>query len=342
MNNNIVIPFYLLKQELPQSGGWIEPPFERKRHMPFGALAGSIIGIGAAVGVTVGATTALVISTIIIATTVVGLALTVAGAVTGNKTLLKVGGIMSLAGGVASLAVTGLAAAIDVGVFGAEAAASSTAAQAAATAANPASTAAEVAAAASKADNAMTLTDAGQAASKASTSVQGMYTQATQAANPILTVPSSSGLTGAINTTGTKIVDNAVKPLADVSKVADVSKTGGDSFLSQTMDFLKTPSGVMLAGNLGKDMLAAPLAQKQNAQNLSLANQKLDIERADLALRQKQTQQSLDLQDNQSKNLNTLGQINLHTTPLTAEQDNQDLKKAKDARNIILAYNGKK
>jgi hypothetical protein len=95
---------------------------------------------------------------------------------------------------------------------------------------------------------------------------------------------------------------------------------------------------------MGKDLLSAPLAQKQNAQNLSLANQKLDIERADLALRQKQTQQALDLQDNQSKNLNTLGQINLQTTPLTAAQQNSNIteSKAKDARNIMLALNGKK
>jgi hypothetical protein len=348
MNNNIDIPMYLLKQELPQSGNWIEPPFERKRHMPFGALAGSIIGIGAAVGVTVGATTALVISTIIVATTVIGLAMSVAGAVTGNKTLLKIGGIMSLAGGVAGLAVSGLSAAIDVGMFGAEAAASSTTAQAAAIAADSSSSVADVAAAASKADaaanlatpNAAVTADAGNlgkfVSSNPSLGSNALVNGGTHVSDLTGTGALNAG-TGALNAGSSAVktggdIANVVKPVVETK-----------SFLAETMDFVKSPGGVMLVGNMGKDLLGAPLAQKQNAQQLGLANQKLDIERADLLLRQQQGQQAIDLQNRQSQNLNTIGQGALGTVPLTPAQQAVTPAEvdAQKARNIMLKLNGK-
>ncbi len=101
-----------------------------ERNMPFfigpaiGAAAATIGAVGTTVaagsaaalsGVAVGAVTATtaaisVVSAIATVVTVVGTVLTVVGAITGNEKLLKVGGIMALAGGVTSLATAGASA----------------------------------------------------------------------------------------------------------------------------------------------------------------------------------------------------------------------------------------
>jgi hypothetical protein len=101
-----------------------------ERNMPFfigpaiGAAVATIGAVGTTVaagsaaalsGVAVGAVTATtaaisVVSAIATVVTVVGTVLTVVGAITGNEKLLKVGGIMALAGGVTSLATAGASA----------------------------------------------------------------------------------------------------------------------------------------------------------------------------------------------------------------------------------------
>jgi hypothetical protein len=59
-------------------------------------------------------TTAMVVAAI----TQIGIGLSVVGAVTGNKTLMKIGGVMGLAGGVASLAGVGATAAGEAAATG--------------------------------------------------------------------------------------------------------------------------------------------------------------------------------------------------------------------------------
>jgi hypothetical protein len=105
------------------------------RNMPFfigpaiGAAAATVGAVGttvaagsaaAAAGVAVGAVTATtaaisVVSAIATVVTVVGTVLTVVGAVTGNEKLLKVGGYMALAGGVAGFAASGASALTTAG-----------------------------------------------------------------------------------------------------------------------------------------------------------------------------------------------------------------------------------
>lgn len=82
------------------------PPF-KQRQMPFAPLAGAFAAVGAASGAI--ATGLAVVNLVGVAAMYAGVAMTVTGLITGDKGLMKLGGIVGLAGGVASLAAGGIA-----------------------------------------------------------------------------------------------------------------------------------------------------------------------------------------------------------------------------------------
>lgn len=92
------------------------PPF-KQREMPFAALGTAIAAAGTAIGTaaagatmaTVGAAALATVNAVAVAAMYAGVAMTVVGMVTGDKELMKIGGIVGLAGGVGSLAMGGIA-----------------------------------------------------------------------------------------------------------------------------------------------------------------------------------------------------------------------------------------
>ena len=73
--------------------------------MPF-IIGPAVAAVGTAVGVGVAATATAVAGAIGAVATVAGIAMTVVGAATGDKGLMKIGGIVGIAGGVTGLATS--------------------------------------------------------------------------------------------------------------------------------------------------------------------------------------------------------------------------------------------
>ena len=114
------------------------PPFNR-REMPFAPLTAAFAGVAAATTV---ATTALaVVNAVAVVAMYAGAAMTITGMITGDKSLMKMGAIVGLAGGVGSLAAGGIASLAAGGEF-----AMGTAGIQSANAANAAATASQAAA----------------------------------------------------------------------------------------------------------------------------------------------------------------------------------------------------
>lgn len=90
------------------------PPFNR-REMPFAPLTAAFAGVAAASGVM--ATTLAVVNAVAVVAMYAGAAMTITGMVTGDKSLMKMGAIVGLAGGVGSLAAGGIASLAAGGEF---------------------------------------------------------------------------------------------------------------------------------------------------------------------------------------------------------------------------------
>lgn len=90
------------------------PPFNR-REMPFAALTAAFAGVAAASGVM--ATTLAVVNAVAVVAMYAGAAMTITGMITGDKSLMKMGAIVGLAGGVGSLAAGGIASLAAGGEF---------------------------------------------------------------------------------------------------------------------------------------------------------------------------------------------------------------------------------
>lgn len=116
-------------------------PLDKRRCMPF-FIGSALATAGAAIGAAAAAGTAAAIGTAAVATvsalstiaTVSGLAMTVVGAVTGDKELMSIGGMVGMAGGVGALGVSVLAPAVTAATTGSAAAAAGVAADATAAA----------------------------------------------------------------------------------------------------------------------------------------------------------------------------------------------------------------
>ena len=163
----------------------MQAPFNKRYEMPFAPLVGAFTAIGAAT--TIGTTALAVVNFAAVAAMYAGVAMTVTGLVTGDKELMKLGGLVGLAGGVGSLAAGGIAslaagAEFTMGTAGIEAANAATAASA-----NTANLAAGAA-------TATTISQAtGQAAQNAATATANM-----------------SPVTGTLGTTANQAVNNLV------------------------------------------------------------------------------------------------------------------------------------
>jgi len=263
------------------------PPFNRKE-MPFfiapavaaasvaigtAAAVGSMAAIGTAVLATVGA-----IGTI---AAVAGTAMSVVGMITGDKGLMKIGAIVGLAGGVASLASGAIASLAAGGEFAMGTAGIESANAANATAAQAASMTAGVLPNANTAINGMLGQGSTQAAQGASNITEGIAGGATKIVNPAMS-PIQGSLTNfspAINATGTQ-AGNAINSMLAQGTTEAAASSGGfiDKFIASL-----TPKDYVIGGFTaltgGAKMMQANQAsanqQKQFEYEQGIRNQKI-------------------------------------------------------------------
>lgn len=318
-------------------------PAYGQRNMPF--IIGPAVGVAAAaVGVaaagatiaTVGAAALAVVGAIGAVATVAGLAMTLVGAVTGNKSLMKIGGIVGLAGGVAGLASAGLSA--GIGMVSTDFAAATSAADAAA-AANAGSSGLDALGNAVTGDtftsgkviggamNDVRLTNpsglaAATAGLKESTAILNTPTPtAVEAVTSAKPSTGSAAMGSAPVTTAGKLeaVTNAPTGLAKAT-LAPTTLTpptitpaaaplSSNSFFSGITDFMGKPTtngGTVMAGagQLGGGALQGWGAQQNANANLQIAQQKLALEQQQWATA--------------NANANAIPGLNIRSLPITS------------------------
>lgn len=308
-------------------------PAYGRRDMPFAVIGGAIAGAvgtafatgvaaAGAIGITgTVATVAGVVSAVATVATWVGIGLTVVGAITGDSSLMKIGGIVGIAGGVTGLAMGGLAS------MGA-AAATETTAQAAAS-----SPAASVSAA-----------NAGTSGGAANAAFQGASSSAAQAAGSALSSPmiaqgaadaafsgassfgsvasNAIGQGGMLSTTAlpATVADQTASAAANAAKAPTVSSQSGSFF-----DSLVEPKNLMEIVKVGGTMMSG--SAQEDMQN-KIIKQKTATDMARLQFEK-------DQYGNQIANANVQGRLNINArAPTQAELDAQVANKAQNIKNM--------
>jgi hypothetical protein len=304
-----------------------------KREFPF-IIAPAVAAVGTAVGFA--ATAVAVVGAVSAIATVVGIGLTVVGAVTGDKDLMKIGGIIGIAGGIGSLATSALSAGMDLAVSAtaeASLAAAPTEASLAAAGAPIESTMAAAQAAEAAGTNGLAQSAGGFMADTAVTA--NAATAATQV--PSVAVDSSGG---ALSSTGLNGV-NSVAPSAIESPAkvaANVGTNTGswtDSFTGLFKDVGSDPSTIMGSPQAKAQLLTEGL--KLGAGALQGANTQSNADR-----QFKQDQQVIDYKLMNSErsyaNGNTQGRLDISTAPWTPQ--NGQLTQAQIDAHVQIDANG--
>jgi hypothetical protein len=262
-----------------------KPPFNRKE-MPFivsavtaasvaigtAATVGSMAAIGTAALATIGA-----IGTI---AAVAGTAMSVVGMVTGDKDLMKIGAIVGLAGGVASLASGAVASLAAGGEFAFGTAGIQSANAANATAAQAASMTAGVLPNANTAINGMLAQGSTQAAQSASNVTGGIAGGATNLSQPMMSPVASTAtnMSPVINAGGTQ-AGNAINSMLAQGSTQAASSSGGfiDKLLGSMTekDYVIAGWGALQGGSAMMDKnLASANAQKEYEYKQAQINQR--------------------------------------------------------------------
>lgn len=337
--------------------------WDRERHMPFAAIGSAIAGaVGSAfaagagaavaVGATAGgiaATAAGVIGAVGLVATYTGIAMTVVGAITGNTKLMKIGGMVGLAGGVTSL-----------GIGAINAVAGSTASTAGAVA----SSAAAPAASSSSMSSAMGGLGKG--------AVDTIGQQVGSAITPTFASTGTGALSSTIGT-GADAIGATTGPLTQIGSQAAVTPpslaapsiaapavpqvaTQSASFFDQ----LTEPKTLLGIGQVGMGMLQGSAAEDMQNKQLNIQNdmdryrtdKTYDIGMANVANNSRQLDQAQEKIDNDQalinrryNDLNSPGgnrtgvSIDESKLPVTDRQENKSVKKANVSREVadILA-----
>lgn len=268
-------------------------------------LVAAVAAIGAAVG------TAATVAAVAVVVSEVGVALTVIGAVTGDKDLMKLGGVLGLAGGVGGLAAGAFGAAGGVAAEGAAVAGGASAADAATAAATDAGTAAvQQDATGALADSATSgleggviaspVPDPGIAASPTNSLSDPTSSLAQQSANPatnsIIATPTATPASDSLTVqtpdapSGIQTLAGAPDTATPYSNPTDMRLANGtqtaptdstDQFFTQFQNFFKNNKTLVDAGGkvIGGALNGINQSSIQAQQNF-LAQQKIDIEKA--------------------------------------------------------------
>lgn len=300
-------------------------PAYGKREQPFiigpavtaigaAAAAGTAAAIGTAAVATVGAISAIA--------TVAGLAMTVVGAITGNSDLMKIGGIVGLAGGVGSLA-TGVLNVATSAASSSLSSASSAATPAANMAAGSGASGGISAATTNAAANAITPAFSSGVSAAAPVAGTGM-----NAATASLSAP--TGLLGSAGSTALQSVAPAMQS-ASTGLGSSVGASVGSGLNAATpvtqsasfFDALTTPQNMLEIGKIGAGMLQGSAEEDQLSE---LVNKKYSVENAKLDFEKQKY-------NTQQTNANSQGRMNISARPLTqAELDAAAQRKAESAK----------
>lgn len=306
-----------------QWGGDPESRWIRTYEMPF-AFVGAGLGTFAAIGTASGFAATAIATAAAIATvaTTVGIVLTVVGAITGDNDLMKIGGIVGLAGGIGSIATSALNAGLNLGI-------------------GAAASATEAAAAAAPA-----------ASSGSSATAQGGLQGAKAAITPAFEsgVGQSSGLIGAsggLGSAGTEAATGALgsgitAPVAGVAQqtvsqglgsnigtnVGEQATTGGEAFTGSFFDYIKTPKGALELGQIASPAIGGLFqgmsAQENNNAAFDLKQQQIDLNRDEFDFKKEQDARAY-------ANANSPASGSLSVTPWT-KPPTTDAQKAMNAR----------
>lgn len=231
MNDITYIPKHAL-YDYPAWGGDSASRWDRKHSMPF--IIGPAVGAAAAaIGVaaagatlaTVGAAALATVAAVGAIATVAGLAMTVVGAITGNKSLMKIGGIVGIAGGIAGLGSMAISAGL-----------------------NAASTSFAAATAAA---------DVAQAASGATSGLSGI-TNAGAAFDAGKVAGTGLGQANALGAAGTEAFTQAAKGLTAQIKAAPVAAVGDSSSIPTTASVSATSTPSTATSSSFFDFLGKP------------------------------------------------------------------------------------
>ena len=237
------------------------PPFNR-REMPFAALVGAVAAAGTAIGAAgaavaaggvmasmgaIGTAALATVSAVGVAATYAGIAMSVVGMVTGDKGLMKIGAIVGLAGGVASLASGAVASLAAGGEFamGTAGIESANAANAASAQASSMAAAGIVPQTASQGINSMLAQGSTQAAQNASNITTGIAGNATNITQPLMSPVQGAAvnMSPVINATGTQASGAINSMLAQGSTQAASSGTFLDKLMAEM-----TPKDYLIGG----------------------------------------------------------------------------------------------
>ena len=259
------------------------PPFNRKE-MPFAPLTAAFAGVAAASGVM--ATTLAVVNAVAVVAMYAGAAMTITGMITGDKSLMKMGAIVGLAGGVGSLAAGGIASLAAGGEFAMGTAGINSMNAANAAAANVGNIAAN-----GLATGATLSTATGQAAGNAANLTANMSpvvnsagTTANQAINGLVGGTQAGGVAAAsplIGSTGTGLLSSSQALATGGTTAMQAAQTAsagnaGSGFFGKLMADM-TPKDWIIAGGTAVSTGAKAVASNQaNA----TAQQKYEYDRA--------------------------------------------------------------
>lgn len=323
--------FSITKREAEFLGIAVGMPYRFKRDMPFiiaPAVGTAAAAIGAAAATTtlatVGAAAVATIGAIGAVATVAGIGMSVVGMITGDQDLMKIGGIVGLAGGVGSIAsglalgAGGLSAAASADVAAATAANTASFGTTGMTALNSAIPSSVGSGLISSANTGAAMTGAANAAQAGTAGLSAATNSALSASNVGLNAVSAGGAGLSANIAGSALsgatpslaaaTNSALPSLSSLSPVAaDVASTtaASGSFFDQ---LLSNPTAMMSGlkmvadgvGNMGNGkvrdaQVALANAQAANyAQTNAIANRKLDADIAANEAQLKLQQQKLD------------------------------------------------
>ena len=204
-------------------GSAFSGPAYGDRNMPFAAAWAAGMSAAAYIGVTgVGATIIASASVVATAAMYAGLAMTVVGAITGDKELMTIGGYVGLAGGIGSLAIGA------VGMIG-------------------------------SAMGTATATVTGTGFNAASTAIPVTQAATTTAIAPVAATPAMTAINAAGNATGATVqagtsASNALGAAGNFSTSAGGLSAGNAAMTSQIMPAFNTATASQGVGNIGAEV----------------------------------------------------------------------------------------
>ena len=300
-----------------------------KKEMPFAITAGIAAGSALAAGAVVGtAATAAAVGAVVAGTAVAaGLTMTIVGMATGDKELMKIGGYVGLAGGIAGagLNMAGFGASAFSGMEAAASAASTTPASLTNAAAGGISSGSAMTSAITPTFGSMANPVAQTGATMGQIGSGSLQATASQALTPAFEAAKTGAMTAGqvapnvlanapqaitpvlseLGTTAIKAAPTAAQAIGGTAATGAAASQGAGTLFDGLSEFMKTPTGLAAVAELGKGVVGTITGSAQN-----------DIYKNKIAFDQQQAAY-------QNANANAIAPYGMTTTQLTDAQRQQ-------------------